>query len=106
MKTLDRHIEDVMDWFDFNKVKTVMNSLNWKWATDDGGMAVPEIVEMRKNVRKYMRELYAKFKNEKEVSAFTGSGGFMVYYDKSEDENGPWDRFNVVFELTSWDTEC
>jgi len=105
MKTLDQHIEEVMDWFDFNKVKTIMNFLNWKWGTEDGGMAVPEIADMRKNVRRYMRELYTKRKNEKEVSTWTGSGGFMIYYYKGEDENGPWDRFSVAFEAATWDTE-
>jgi hypothetical protein len=100
MKTLEQHIEEVGDWFDFNKVHQVMLHLDWKWQN-----GVPEIVEMRQTVRKYMRELHAEYVNVKTCNVSMGSGGFDVRYVKGIYENKPFDTFYVAFNLASWDTE-
>ena len=100
MKTLEEHIEEVGDWFDFNKVKKVMNYLDWKW-----GSNIPEIAEMRQSVRKCMRELHTKYADVKTCNVSTGSGGFDVRYVKGIYESKPFDTFYVAFNLTTWDTE-
>jgi hypothetical protein len=101
MKTLEQHIEETMNWFDFNKVHKVMTFLNWKWA----GEGVPETPIMRQRVREYMKELYAKAAKQKKFNSFLSSGGFMVKYVKNVDKNGSWDYFSVSFQLVDWDTE-
>lgn len=103
MKTLEQHIEEVMDWFDFNKIKKTMDILNWKWGMGEDA-AVPEIPEMRQSVREYMKNLHETNLKKSDVHVGMGSGGFVVYYDKGIDEGEPWDHFNVTFELESWYT--
>ena len=101
MKTIDQHIEEVGDWFDFNKVHQVMLHLNWKWGSGD----VPEIADMRKLVRKYMNELHAKSALLSEYNASMGTGGFDIRYIKGVWDGKPFDRFDISFNLTTWDTE-
>lgn len=92
MKTLEQHIEEVMDWFDFEKVHRVMTMLDWKWASID---AVPDIPDPRKEVRRLMTPLWNS-DNE-----FIGTGGFMVRLYREEN----WARFGVSFQVTDWDSE-
>ena len=105
MKTIEQHIEEVGDWFDFNKVHQVMLHLNWKWAKADSPNGVPEIAEMRQNVRRYMKELHKKYASVKTCNVSMGSGGFDVRYVKGIYESKPFDTFYVAFNLASWDTE-
>jgi hypothetical protein len=63
-------IEDILDEFDFNGVRRVMESLNWRWArTDD----VPPVAEMRKTARRLLEEMCT---NDEMDSLATG--GFEV----------------------------
>ena len=100
MKTLDQHIEEVMDWFDFRKAHEIMEHMDWKWHNE----SVPEIADMRKLVRKYMKELHERWKNEVEVNSYTGSGGFMIFYNKGVEDGQPWDHYRVGFYLEEWYT--
>jgi hypothetical protein len=101
MKTLEKHIDEVMDWFDFDKVEKTMKFLNWEWHNE----GVPTIPGMRQHVRGFMRELYAEGQNQESFRSVRASGGFYVEYTKNIDENGPWDRFDVSFRLVEWGTE-
>ena len=92
MKTLEQHIEEVMDWFDFEKVHRVMTMLDWKWANTGG---VPEIPDLRKRVRDLMRSLW----NSEDVCH--GTGGFMVRLYREEN----WTRFSVAFQVADWNSE-
>jgi hypothetical protein len=76
--TLDEHIEAVMDYFDFHKVKQVMEVLDWQWHSCAG---IPEIADMRKAVRELMRDSY-KYKEDECTSS---TGGFEVYYYRPDD---------------------
>ena len=92
MKTLEEHVDAVMDWFDFEKVHRVMTMLDWKWAEIG---AVPEIPDLRKQVRGLMRSLW----NSDNQSI--GTGGFVVRLHREEN----WARFSVAFEVTDWLSE-
>lgn len=81
-----------MDWFDFDRVHRVMTMLDWRWATIDG---VPEIPDLRKQVRHMMRTLWES------GDAFTSTGGFMVRLYREEN----WARFSVSFQVADWDSE-
>lgn len=105
MKTIDQHIEDVMDEFNFHKVKEVMDFMDWKWApgiNPDGG--VPEISTTRKLVREMMRDLYTRYYWRPNANVYSSTGGFTVNYFKITDSLGTSDRFKVSFDVASWDT--
>lgn len=105
MKTIDQHIEEVMDWFDFNKVHQIMLHLNWKWTKDDGPMDVPKTAELRKHVRDKMKCLYEKYSHRKECDIPMCSGGFRVTYRKYKMGERAFDEFDVAFVLADWNTE-
>lgn len=71
MQTEQEDINEIMDEFDFVKVKKVMDALDWEW----GSEGVPYIGDMRKHVR----ELFtiASVNNSEMVYAVS-SGGFHI----------------------------
>lgn len=106
MKTLEEHVDEVMECFDFEKVHHVMTMLDWKWAlyitgpevkNRNGRMigTVPGIPDLRKQVCELMRRLW----NSDNQSVATG--GFVVRLYREEN----WARFSVAFEVTDWVSE-
>lgn len=87
MKTIDKHIDEVMDWFDFETVHNVMTHLNWTWSMND---QPPTIPELRQCVRGLMRDAYTK--NLQSIS----TGGFTIIYDKEHN------TFDVSFSVSEW----
>jgi len=47
-------IDEIMDWFDFEKVAKVMSVLEWKWVTAEEG--VPSVGEIRQCARKLLKQ--------------------------------------------------
>jgi len=93
---LQKHIDEVMDEFNFGKVQKVMDFLGWQWAGAEEG--VPREAELRKQVRDLMDICYQQsFTHKRDWN--TGTGGFNVryYYEV--------DVFEVDFCLTHWTTE-
>lgn len=66
-------IEDILDHFDFEKVKKAMDALEWKYG--DSEDKVVSIYELRKMARYLLNS--ANNKNPSEYW-FTGCGGFEV----------------------------
>jgi len=53
-----KHIDEVMDHFDFEKVHKVMVAIDWHWATsEDGGTPYP--YEIRKTARSLLKDAAA-----------------------------------------------
>jgi hypothetical protein len=98
---LESHIEDVMDNFDFYRVKEVMDYLDWQWVSASGCEdlfdAPPTLPEMRKQVRRLMRKAWQGYQDNEGETYKAGTGGFMAVF------NG--DGFTVTFELAMWNTE-
>lgn len=94
---LQERIDEVMDWFDFEKVHKAMVALNWEWI----GVGVPEIPDMRKKVREYMRDTFNRVVAGKNKS-FCSCGGFSV---TCENQDGVI-FFNVSFEVAEWITDA
>ena len=90
IQPIERHIEHVMRWFDFDKVYRVMVALDWKWSTG-AGMKRPTIDELKDNVIRLMNEVYPQ-------GVSRATGGFMVQYDREDDV------FEVAFIVTDCDT--
>ena len=91
-------VEDILDEFDFYKVKKVMDFLEWKWYGTDG---VPTIGDLRKRARQLIltgiRELLEN-DNINEVS--TGSGG--IYAKVSDDKDHPKVYIELKFVISEW----
>jgi hypothetical protein len=82
-------IAEIMDAFNFDKVRMVMDKLDWEWA----GVGIPDNYEIRSRARKMLTEAI-----EKQTRVDTG--GFIAEYHP---EDGGCIRLS--FELESWDTE-
>ena len=95
--TIDEHIHEVMDELDFQRIYRAMLHLNWQWASAEDG--VPNIPEMRKQVRKLMKTAFEDCFRYKEDRYTIGTGGFEVTYDRE------CDFFDVKFVLTEWRTD-
>ena len=102
MTTLtDKHYETIMDCldeFDFDRVHKVMMHLNWTYSDDKD---VPTVETLRKNARKYLREVVTQVLMSTGSDTFiTSTGGFR--YEAKLYENGDlWLR--MAFEIESWD---
>jgi hypothetical protein len=95
MKTLQEHIDEVMDWFDFDAVHKYMEATNWQWA---GVSGVPSKADLRQYVRDGMTRCYGN------QSRSTECGGFRIDYHRGEDKSGTWDNFHVLFVISRWYT--
>lgn len=103
LKPIEKHIDEVMTWFDFQKVHQIMVHMDWKWVGTEN--KVPEIIEMKQLVCEYMEKLYNNYSKCERCCISTGSGGFDIRYTKGIDNGKPFDSFAVAFNLTYWDTE-
>lgn len=88
--TQQQLIDEILDQFDFQKVKKVMDALNWKWAMGTESH-VPDIPELRKQAREMLWDLI------RSKDRMIKSGGLVVEKDYD-------DILELRFEVTSWDT--
>jgi hypothetical protein len=96
---IDDAVEDILDEFDFEKVKKVMDFLDWKWhAAEDG---VPRIAELRKSARSLLKQCAFKVLLSSEIDAESNifTGGFRAQAYKYDDNV----NFRLSFVLTEWD---
>jgi hypothetical protein len=94
--TLREHQDEIMDEFDFGKVRSVMEFLDWQWGGAEDG--VPTQAEMRKWVRDLMAQAY-EYATKSGRNYWISSGGFVVKYDVMDD------AFDVYFKLEGWNTD-
>lgn len=90
LKRQQEVIDEVMDWFDFDKVHKAMKALEWKWAGCLNG--VPEVPELRKKARELL-----KYCLEAPKDTYTGTGGFVA------EKRG--DLLFLRFEVSSWEVD-
>jgi hypothetical protein len=96
---IDNTIEDIIDEFDFEKVKKVMDFLDWKWhAAEDG---VPRIAELRKSARSLLKQCAFKVLLSSEIDAESSiaTGGFRANAYKCDDKV----FLKLTFELAALD---
>ena len=80
-------IDEIMDWFDFERVHDVMSYLNWEWR-DNG---VSSIQEMKQTARKLLKEAIME-------KVITATGGFYAEYGDSV-------GLKLSFVLTEYSSE-
>lgn len=84
----DEKIDEIMDEFDFDKVRRCMLALGWKW-TRLG--AVPEIPDLRKCARDLLRRVKGK-----PLGQEAATGGFRAL--------SLGDNYRLTFEVAYWET--
>ena len=97
---LNKDIEDIIDYFDFEKCHKVMTLLDWHWYPHN---SVPSIGEMRQFARELVRDAVRNmFEQETVTKEYTVEcGGFLV---KAEQEYpGQKVYISLRFNVTSWD---
>jgi hypothetical protein len=87
-------IEEVLDNFDFDKVKQVTDLLNWRYFDVEGQL---EVRDLRQMARKLLCDTVKAL--DKEDGYNTGSGGF--YVDGFNDNGKKY--LELKFCVTSWD---
>ena len=79
-------IDEILDQFDFQKVKEVMDALNWTWGIGTESH-VPDIPELRKQAREMLWDVI------RSKGRMTKTGGFVA--EKEDD-----DTLELRFEVT------
>ena len=90
---------DIMDCFDFKKVKDIMDHMDWTWYGTEG---VPQIWEIRQKARQLLRDAYHGLLSEDTYPEYTtGTGGLVAtaYRDSIVDTV----YFKLQFVLEAWD---
>ena len=75
---VDAKIKSILNHFDFNRVKKVMDVLNWKWASSCSKNGVPDINEIRKLATRLLIDTCVEKQN-------ISTGGFRAVYDDNGD---------------------
>lgn len=81
-------VDNIMDWFDFDKVYKTMKALRWEW------VGAEEKTPCHGEIRERARELLV---NAIESDTSVGSGGFQVTYVPAEG------FLKLEFVVSEWD---
>ena len=105
---VNKMIDDIMDEFDFNRVETVMEFMDWKWAGDNG-LEYVTVDMLKKTAKRLLRDAaesrLGRFKNEHwEQGIICGTGGFQAMAFCNE-EKTKIEALDLKFVLTEWDAE-
>lgn len=100
----DKYIEEIVKFFDWNRVNKTMIVLDWKWAFSKNENGIPSIEELKESAIKQLKNNYDACELTKKTVK-TGSGGFYVeaYYNN---ESNKVDFLKLSFVLTTWDSWC
>ena len=72
---MDKDVEQVLDNFNFEKVKKVMIALDWKWYINlKEGCQVPSMYQLIKQAERLLYDI------KKRDCIFLATGGFEVHY--------------------------
>jgi hypothetical protein len=102
---VNQMIDNILDEFNFAKVRKAMEALDWKWAS----VGIPTIDDLRNEAHRLLRgaanaRLY-EFKDDHWLEGIQNStGGFeaMAWCDENKTKII---RLDLKFVLTSWDEE-
>lgn len=92
-----KSIDEVLDCMDFEKIKKVMDFLNWTWWNTDG---VPEIYELRIHARELLTRIAKEIMNSDKNNCAISCGGFRADVERDEDDSKLY--FHLSFVLTVW----
>jgi hypothetical protein len=91
----ERLIQQVIRYFDWEKVEKVMDVLDWKWVMPNrAGLHRPTRFQMQQAAYRYLQRAIE--------FGGAGSGGFKATYTVDE---GGYECFGLVFEATGWEVD-
>lgn len=90
-------IDEIMDWFEFEKVHKVMEDLDWTWVSV--GTRVPTLQDLRSSARRELHLAYDGLEKHGGDNYFTGSGGFFASAHKLQ--NGKV-SLSLKFAVSDW----
>lgn len=99
----EKLIDGILENFDFDKVKKVMDFLDWTWATLPEPNSVPTHYQLINSARKKLEEVYDKSMEKKDDSYYY-SGGLKAFAEYNK-EIGKVDYLQLDFILTTWDEQ-
>jgi hypothetical protein len=104
VKDLDYMIKDIMNEFDFGRVETVMDALDWKWRGE-----TPTIGDLYEEAKRLLRgaaesRLGAFKDSHHDVPIINACGGFEARAYCDEDKTKIV-MLDLTFVVTSWDSE-
>ena len=73
---MDKRIETIVKWFDYEKVHNTMTYLGWAWAGSEQEDSVPSIGELVLESVRLLEEAARHQPTEEERRWTTGTGGF------------------------------
>lgn len=76
----EKMIADVMDGFDFGKVHSVMQSIDWEWLIGEDEMAVPGMWRIMGRAKGLLEDVMKNYGDEKYHSV--SCGGFAASLDE------------------------
>jgi hypothetical protein len=82
--TEQEKIDDIMDNFNFSRVKMIMQTLDWKWATEKE-MAVPSEPLLRSKARSLLKLVLSEIKSIEKKEHVIATGGFEAWAFKDDD---------------------
>jgi hypothetical protein len=86
VKTFEEQVEEIMEHFQWERVRSVMLHLDWKWGDD-----TPSIYRMMKRTRELLTDVWG-CGDESQCSA----GGFTARRD--------YGHLRLLFAVGDWDT--
>ncbi len=96
----DKLIEGILDNFDFDKVRRVMEFLNWTWATLPEPDTVPSTYQLIKSAKKRLEQAY-EYAMDNKRDGYSHSGGFKAFAEYNE-TTSEVDYFELEFIVSSW----
>jgi hypothetical protein len=88
-EVLNNQVDEIMDSFDFRRVASVMEHLNWTWKDSK---TPPDEYEIRKEARSIMR---VAIKSGESVS----TGGFIARLISGEENGEKWAKIDLAFAV-------
>jgi len=102
-KDIDDMIKEIIDMFDFGRVETVMDALNWKWRGE-----TPTLYDLREEALRLLRgaakSRLGDFKDtHHEIAIINACGGFEARAYCNEDKT-KITGLDLAFVVSSWDS--
>ena len=94
---MEKDIEYILDYFDFDRVHKTMEALDWHWASTGG---VPMVGDIRRQARTLLKYVAAR----QEPEYFTSTGGLVV--TKKTFPEDPKPLLELSFRVAEWSNEC
>jgi hypothetical protein len=97
---IQKQIDEIMDWFPFEKIHAQMIHEKWTW---NGNLQPPEIPELRKAARERLLSA-SRIESDGVLCGYSSSGGFSARCVEGVEDGKKWLRLSLVFGH-EWDCD-